>query len=280
MTQTASPFTRSTTMSIVVAYVVGGVMTLLTVGPWEAARGFAAEGLILTLWLWIAHKMLSHPYVEESPINRPGSELGIGLAGVAALAISAVAYYQGVRWAGVLVIPILYGLPLAILLSSGGLQALGLSNAPRPAWLAALAIVGVNVVVGIGLGLVLPSGELPATGGSDLAEELQSPLAVLTGLAQVLFIAAIPEELFFRAYLQPRLARYMPLGWAIVAQALLFSAVHLPQHVIRFGYPWPFALAQVFSIGNGVIGGYLWSRTRSLPLLIVLHLLAYPRFGL
>lgn len=99
-------------------------------------------------------------------------------------------------------------------------------------------------------------------------------------LGQLLLLATLPEELYFRAYLQPRLAHYLPVGWAIVLQALLFSAAHLPQHVIRFGYSWPLVLAELFSSGNGMIGGYRWWRTRSLPLLTVLHLFAYPRFGL
>jgi membrane protease YdiL (CAAX protease family) len=72
----------------------------------------------------------------------------------------------------------------------------------------------------------------------------------------------------------------MPLGWAIVVQALLFSALHLPRSVLRLGYAWPLALASVFHLCNGVLGGYLWSKTRSLPLLAALHLFAYPRIAL
>ncbi len=277
----ASPLTRNIAVAITVAYVTGFVIVFAAVGPWEATRQFAAEGVILALWLWIAHKLLTSTPAEDVPIKKPGLELGLGLAGFVVLIAMAVGFYLGVgwlRWAAVLVD---YGLPLAVLvgLRYGG-RALGLSLATRRAWIAVLAVVAVNFAVGIVGGQLLPPGELPTPPGANLAESIHGPLDVLVGLGQILTIAAIPEELFFRVYLQPRLARYLPLGWAMMVQALLFSAIHLPQQVIRFGYPWPLALAGVLTISNGLIGGYLWSRTRSLPLLVVLHLFAYPRIGL
>ncbi|HEY4656338.1 MAG TPA: hypothetical protein VIH22_17595 [Cyclobacteriaceae bacterium] len=54
----------------------------------------------------------------------------------------------------------------------------------------------------------------------------------------------------------------------------------LPQGLIRYEESWPIALAGVFTIANGIIAGYLWNRTRSLPLLVLLHLFAYIRIGL
>jgi hypothetical protein len=39
------------------------------------------------------------------------------------------------------------------------------------------------------------------------------------------------------------------------------------------------AAGYLLSVDNGLIGGYLWQRTRSLPLLVILHMFAYPRFG-
>jgi membrane protease YdiL (CAAX protease family) len=113
-----------------------------------------------------------------------------------------------------------------------------------------------------------------------MAESIHGPFDVVVLLGQILFNAAIPEELYLRVYLQPRLARYVPLSWAIFIQAILFAAIHLPRDVLRLGYSWPLALASLFSLSNGVIGGYFWSKTRSLPVLIVLHLFAYSRIGL
>lgn len=276
-----SPLTRNLVIAITLAYAVGFVIVLVTVGPWEATRRFIAEGVILALWLWIAHKLPPNAPAEDEPIKKPGLELGLGLAAFVVLIGLAAGYYLGARWMRWAVFVVDYGLPLAVLVILGyGGRALGLSLATRRAWLAVFAIVAINFVVGVAGEQLLPPGESPTPPGADLAEELTSPLRVLLEIGQLLAIAAIPEELFFRIYLQPRLARYLPLGWAIVVQALLFSAVHLPQHLIRFEYPWPLALAGVLSINNGLIGGYLWSRTRSLPQLVVLHLLAYIRIGL
>jgi hypothetical protein len=62
---------------------------------------------------------------------------------------------------------------------------------------------------------------------------------------------------------------------------LLFSAAHLPQQIIGLGHPWPLALAfTVLTPANGLIAGYLWWKTRSLPLLVLLRLFAYARIGM
>jgi hypothetical protein len=72
----------------------------------------------------------------------------------------------------------------------------------------------------------------------------------------------------------------MPLGWAILVQALLFNAGHLPQRLILYQEPLLLSLGYLISPDNGLISGYLWQRTSSLPVLLVPHLLAYPRFGI
>lgn len=76
----------------------------------------------------------------------------------------------------------------------------------------------------------------------------------------LLFIGAIPacfEELFFRGWLLHRLAAVWPLRWAIVSQALLFSAAH--------GQAAPFALAL------GLLHAWLTLKTGSLWPAILLH---------
>lgn len=267
--------------AVFLAYLAGFVVVLVTVGPWEATRQFAVEGLILAVWVGIAFRLLPHLQAKVQTIKKPAVELILGLAGFVVLIGLAAAYFLGsdlARWGAFFLD---YGIPIVVFMGLGyGVRAMGLSIGSRRAWAAVLAIIVVNFLAGFIFGQLLPQSELPAGPGADLSEQLNSVLDVLVEIGRIVVIAAVPEELFFRVYLQPRLAHYLPLRWAIVIQALLFSAIHLPQQIISFGYPWPLALVGVLSINNGLIGGYLWSRTRSLPLLIVLHLFAYPRIGL
>ena len=268
-------------IAVGLAYLTGFIVVLATVGPWEATRQFAVEGLILLTWFGIAHLILRRIPVTALTIKKPVIELTLGLVGFVFLIGLAAAYYLGLDLARPAVYLLDYGIPLAVFIGCRyGKKAMGLSNAPGRAWLAVAGIILVNFLAGFVFGQFLPPGELPTTPGADLSEQFKSALDILVEIGRILFIAAVPEELFFRVYLQPRLAQYLPLRWAIVVQALLFSLIHLPQQIIHFGYSWPVALVGVLAVNNGLIGGYLWSRTRSLPLLVVLHLFAYPRIGL
>jgi membrane protease YdiL (CAAX protease family) len=268
-------------LAIALAYGLGFGLALAGAGIGEASRRFLAEGVILALGLGAAHALLKDRPVEAVPVKRPGLELGLGLAGLALTTALVIAVFQGAAWLRWPTRLVDYALPLGVFVLGGyGASALGLSLGPRRGWLALALIVVINFVGSIALGQLLPPGELPTPPGADLAEGIGGPLDVLALLGQLLLSAALPEELYLRVYLQPRLARFMPLGWAIVAQALLFSALHLPRDVLRLGYAGPLALASLFYLCNGVWGGYLWAKTRSLPLLLVLHLFAYPRIGL
>jgi membrane protease YdiL (CAAX protease family) len=281
MKPTRFPIVIDVAAAVFLAYLTGFIIVLATVGPWEATRQFAVEGLILAGWLGIGHSLLRDFPAETLAIKKPAVELVLGGVGFTLLVALAAAYYLGVDFARWAVYVLDYGIPIVVSIALGyGVKAMGLSAAPRRAWAAVLAIILVNFGAGFVFGQLLPPGELPANPSADLSEQLGSVQDVVVEIGRIIVVAAIPEELFFRVYLQPRLAHYLPLRWAIVVQALLFSVIHLPQQIISFGYSWPLALAGVLTISNGVIGGYLWSRTRSLPLLIVLHLFAYPRIGL
>ena len=65
-------------------------------------------------------------------------------------------------------------------------------------------------------------------------------------LLTLLVGAALPEELLMRVKSQPRLARFVPLGWAILIQAPLFAAAHLPQKPIGYEEPWLVALGSLW----------------------------------
>jgi len=158
-------------------------------------------------------------------------------------------------------------------------KTLGLAWPSKRAWLALLAVIAVNVAA-VALFRILPPGEAETIPQSDLANQITGPGTVVLLLVSLLLGAALPEELLLRVTLQPRLAKFVPIGWAILLQALLFSAAHLPQKLIGYQESWIVAIGYSLTVNNGLIGGYLWWRTRSLPLLLLLHLFAYPRFGI
>ncbi|HSJ57108.1 MAG TPA: CPBP family intramembrane glutamic endopeptidase, partial [Anaerolineae bacterium] len=159
-----------------------------------------------------------------------------------------------------------------------GWRALGLVLPPRRVWAAALGVILLNVVAMV-LFQLLPPGEGVAPGGADLAQEITGPVAAFALLVGLLLRAAVPEELVLRVGIQPRLVALLPVGWAILIQALLFSAGHLPQELLSYGRPLLLSLGYLLPIENGLIAGYFWHRTRSLPVLLLLHLFAFPRFG-
>jgi len=53
-----------------------------------------------------------------------------------------------------------------------------------------------------------------------------------------------------------------------------------PMYMFANGYSLPFSLALTLALTNGVLAGYFWRKTGSLPLLILLNLLAFTRWGL
>lgn len=95
----------------------------------------------------------------------------------------------------------------------------------------------------------------------------QFPLYKTLGIFFIhLFINALPEELFYRGYLLPRLE--IILGNtvnALVITSILFNAGHIPYAVYN-GMTISHALLSVFSMGcpTGLIWGYLYLRTRSI----------------
>ncbi len=96
---------------------------------------------------------------------------------------------------------------------------------------------------------------------------LRAPLIEVLGLYAIgVFVNALPEELFFRGLLLPRLEKIFnnPLN-ALVISALLFKLLHIPIQLYN-GAPLSSALLGVLSIGEttGLIWGYLYLRTRSI----------------
>lgn len=276
-----TPFTRDVIAAIVLLYAASGFIVFSQVGPWEAVRHVLINGVIVIAWLWSASAILGdHPLPESAPVRHPRFELAWLLAGFAiAVGLAANGFAGWISLPSWLYYVAMYGTVLVLFAALRySPRTLGIGWPPRRAWLALLAVVLVNIGAGVVYQL-LPSGEKAAVSQSDLANQITGPVSVVILLAGLLFRAALPEELLLRIGLQPRLAQFVPLGWAILIQALLFNAGHLPQRLILYGEPLLPSVGYLLAVDNGLIGGYLWYRTQSLPLLLVLHLFAYPRLG-
>lgn len=115
----------------------------------------------------------------------------------------------------------LYGAMVVVALAAGailGLRAAGLGM--RPLW---------HLASGAGLGLLgicLAATFATIAGGLRFASGEGSALMLLLGLVLVLFQAAA-EELYFRGWIQPVLARAWGVAPAIGVTALGFAALHM-----------------------------------------------------
>jgi len=263
-------------VSVVVGLLLaaGFVITFATIGLWEAVRNFAVEAVILGAAFWVARSYLPWEDAPRERIKKPVFELAAGLVAYALLVYGAVWLFNGLSAWALLAAGIL--IPVAILLAHRYPAAAWGLRLPRVRDWAVLAVVAA-LVFGISRGadIFLPQGEIPAP--ADVALR-QFPVAGSLLAAAVL--AVIFEELFFRVYLQPRLAAFLSGRWALFWQAVLFSAAYLPLYLIANAYSLPYSLALTLVLSNGILAGYFWRKTGSLPLLILLHLLAFSRWGL
>ena len=105
--------------------------------------------------------------------------------------------------------------------------------------------------------------------GGELRLPARFPLQALSALV----VTAIPEEIFFRGYLQERLERVWPsrrrilganVGPALVVSSALFAVAHV---VV---VPNPLRLAVFFP---SLLFGWMWARTRSIAVGALYHAL-------
>lgn len=104
-------------------------------------------------------------------------------------------------------------------------------------------------------------------GYSDMTETAfvmeGNPILLTLGLAVFVPIA---EELLFRGIIMAELRRVMPLGWAVVINALIFAIFHM--NFVQGVY--------VFVVGVLIALAYVWSKSLWVP--ILMHML-YNFFG-
>lgn len=276
------PLSASVTVVLALCYLLGGVVLLLRVGPWEAFREVVVNGALVAAWLIVAHHFLGWKPARPLPaLRRPKPELLWGL-----LLLTLVVAVVTVGYGGWVSLPrrshvvLIFG---GVALLFFGLryppEAWGLRWPSRQGWLVLVSVILLNVAAGVVRGVLLPAGEQQGTVGVDLTEQLTSGQAVLSLLVSLLVGAALPEELLLRVTLQPRLAHYTGLSWAIFLQAFLFAVGHVPQKLLGNEHSLLVTMAYTLLLSNGLIAGYLWHRERSLLLLVLLHLFAFARFG-
>lgn len=262
-----------TTVVVAALLAVGFAITWTTIGPGAALRGFAAELVILAVTFYIARQYLPWEDAPKERIKRPKTELLVGLAAYLIWVAAALRLFRTGDPTLLLVAGIL--LPVGVLfwgrysIRSWGLRVPQLRDA---------IVLAVVVAITFGLSRIL-GGVLPPSEVAPTSAVLNT-FTFAGSLVAALVIAAVLEELFFRVYLQPRLAAFLPGRWAMFVQALLYSAAYLPLYLIGSGYPLPYSLALVMVLSNGIMAGYFWRKTGNLPLLILLHLFAFSRYGL
>jgi membrane protease YdiL (CAAX protease family) len=256
----------------------GLLLTLLQEG-WSALLQGCANLLLLGMYVMLI-RALTSDLPAPLPVRRPHRELAAAAALLGAMFLIQLfdfgvwplqpwqgwvqGFFTQIRaWAFGLGIPgwaqgSIYGaisstikqlLPTLILLwlLDCGRQEVWGSN---PQIRLAAVLGGITAVFGLLTGVLLqaPPGQVLAVYGIGI------------------FINALPEEMFFRGLLLPRLEKVLanPLN-ALVISALLFNAIHVPLEISQ-GEPWVNAVLGIFrsDYPTGLLWGYLYLRTRSI----------------
>ena len=90
------------------------------------------------------------------------------------------------------------------------------------------------------------------------------------------FLAALPEEFFYRAFLQEHCAQLLKSRLSgLLLAALVFGYLHIPSLMRWYGVSFIEALirATLVQTAFGLVFGIIWERTRSLVPLLILHTL-------
>ncbi|MDR7666245.1 type II CAAX endopeptidase family protein [Methanosarcina sp. Z-7115] len=110
-------------------------------------------------------------------------------------------------------------------------------------------------------GLAFAEAEYILIGTRELIPDL-SLENLLILIVIMVFIVGLVEELVFRSILQTRMEEFLGPAGGIFLSSLLFGVMHS-------NYGTPYEMAYTFLVGGFL--GYLFYRTRSLPLVIMIH---------
>lgn len=121
--------------------------------------------------------------------------------------------------------------------------------------------IWIYIPLSILTGLVFGQAEYTLIGSRELIPDLSSANLLILILIMV-FIVGLVEELIFRAILQTSLEEFLGPAGGIFLSSLLFGVMHST-------YGTPYEMAYTFLVGGFL--GYLFYRTRSLPLVVMIH---------
>jgi len=131
-------------------------------------------------------------------------------------------------------------------------------NWPRPAW--RLLALGAIML----LGLSMLESFLPMPKETPFEKLFIRPRDAYLLAIIAVTLGPLVEELFFRGFFYPVLARRWGAGWGIFLTALPFAAMHMPQ----YGYAWG-ALLVIFIVG--VVCGLVRAVTHSVGASFLVH---------
>lgn len=107
--------------------------------------------------------------------------------------------------------------------------------------LAGLSLVGVGVLM---LGFDALGRFLPMPKTTPFDQFFERPMDAYLTVAFAITLGPLMEEIFFRGFLYPVIARRLGAVWGVLLTAFLFGLVHSPQ----YGYSWA-AVLIVFMVG-------------------------------
>jgi membrane protease YdiL (CAAX protease family) len=111
------------------------------------------------------------------------------------------------------------------------------------------------------VGLAFGQAEYTIIGARELIPDLSSTNLLILIIIMV-FIVGLAEELIFRSILQTSLEEFFGPAGGIFLASLLFGIMHST-------YGTPYEMVYTFLVGGFL--GYLFYRTRSLPLVVLIH---------
>jgi uncharacterized protein len=110
------------------------------------------------------------------------------------------------------------------------------------------------LVLGLALGFIHPHLNLPGIGSA------------LLRWVGIFFFTAVPEELYFRAWLQNLLERRIGRRAALVIASVLFGLSHFNKRSKHFN--WPYVLLATIA---GIFYGRAWRKNRRVPASTITH---------
>lgn len=131
-------------------------------------------------------------------------------------------------------------------------------NWPRGEW----RMLGLGAVMLLGLSMV--ENLLPMPKSTPFEKLFLRPRDAYLLAIIAVTLGPLVEELFFRGFLYPVLARRWGVAWGISLTALPFAAMHMPQ----YGYAWG-ALLVIFIVG--VVCGLVRAVTKSVGASFLVH---------